>query len=611
MLGALLFSAGGVSCDSAPSSPEQPRCRDCGPSPTPPYEPSEPIWPDAGQPLTAADIPELDALLDPPDWSKALHASACAARSGELPERDSGRFVDVAAAAGVAGPAGDPCAESWDECHASSMTGGAAVGDFDADGYPDLYVTRIRAADSLYLNCRDGHFADVTAATGINKADAASNGAAWADIDSDGDLDLLVTTYGEYSTRHYLYLQENGSFREDGINRGVAMWNEGPLYGTSVAFGDYDADGYVDVYIAEWRHDFLVPEGEPAQNHARLFHNRGAARPGFFEDVTRDSGVYVGGSTNNGIATLEGVFVFTPIWSDLDGDGWLDLALASDYGASKLFWNLGDGRFADGTRAAGVGTDQAGMGAAIGDYDGDGLLDWFVSSIHEKPRGYDGNRLFRNRGDRTFVDATDHSGLRNSGWGWGTTFLDFDNDGDSDSFVTAGFTNEESIRHEYPGLLQLWENPGSAELARGQQFRDVSVARMPPPPPNGQGRGVAVLDYDRDGDEDLFVVFQRAPDMLLRNDVPDGGHACLRVVVRGKTNRAGIGAQLRVSADGTPQLRELHSGSGYLSQSESVAHFGLAAGSGIQLQVRWPGSNRLQSFSEVPVERTLVLVEPE
>ncbi|HKP63560.1 MAG TPA: CRTAC1 family protein [Polyangiales bacterium] len=607
MLGALLLS-GGTGCDAAPAAGE-PRCRSCKPSePETPPE-TEPIWPDAGQPLGAADLPDLDALLDPPAWSRALHESACAAVGGELPAREPGRFVDVAAAAGVAGPPADPCAESPEECHATSMTGGVAVGDFDADGYPDLYVTHIRATDSLFLNCRNGHFADVTAAMGIIKADAASNGAAWADVDSDGDLDLLVTTFGAHSTRHYLYLQENGAFREDGINRGVAMWNEGPLYGTSVAFGDYDADGYVDVYIGEWRQAIFVPEGAPTRNHARLFHNLGAARPGFFEDVTDQAGVAVGGETNNGIATLEGVFVFTPMWSDLDGDGLLDLALAADYGASKLFWNLGDGHFADGTHVATVGTDQAGMGAAVGDFDGDGLLDWFVSSIYERSRGYNGNRLWANRGDRTFMDATDRSGLRNSGWGWGTTNLDFDNDGDSDWLITSGFTNDEGIVHEYPGQLQLWENPGRAEMARGQRFRDVSAARIPPAA--GQGRGVAVLDYDRDGDEDLFVVYQRAPDALLRNDVTDGTNKCLRVLVRSKTNGAGIGAQLRVAADGSPQLRELHAGSGYLSQSESVAHFGLGEAGSLQLQVRWPGSNRLQTFSEVPAPRTLVLVEPE
>ncbi|HKU36829.1 MAG TPA: CRTAC1 family protein [Polyangiales bacterium] len=601
-LGVLLLSSSGCS-DAAPPAAlgnrEDASVR----------EPVEPIWPDAGPSLTAAELPELDAVLAPPAWSLALHASACSGGAASLPEREAGRFVDVAAAAGVTGPEGDPCAESPLECHASSMTGGVAVGDFDADGYPDLYVTRIRAADSLYLNCRDGRFADVTLAVGISKADAASNGAGWADIDSDGDLDLLVTTYGEHSTRHYLYLSENGTFREDGINRGIAMWNEGPLYGTSVAFGDYDADGYVDVYIAEWRQDSLVPEGEPTRNHARLFKNRGAARPGFFDDVTEAAGVEVGGVTNNGIATLEGVFVFTPIWSDLDGDGWLDLALTSDYGASRLFWNEGDGHFSDGTRAAGVGSDQAGMGSSIGDYDGDGLLDWFVSSIYERSRGYNGNRLWRNLGERKFEDATDAGGMRNSGWAWGTTFLDFDNDGDNDCVVTAGFTNDEGIRHEYQGQLQLWENPGAGELARGKPYRDVSEARLPPA--NGQGRGLAVLDYDRDGDQDLFVVYQRGPDSLLRNDVADGTHACLRVVVRGKTNHAGIGAQLRVSADGVPQLRELQAGSAYLSQSESVLHFGLGTGRSLELQVRWPGSQRLQSFSGVPADRTLVLVEPE
>jgi len=552
-------------------------------------------------------LPEITEPA-PPAWSQALHAAACSSDAPATPDREPGRFVDVAAAAGVRGPSSDPCAEDVFECHATAMTGAVAAGDFDHDGFPDLYVSRVRGIDSLYLNCGDGRFADVTAAMGITKADAASNGAGFADVDGDGDLDLFVLTFGVHSSRHYLYLQEDGEFREDGVNRGIAMLDEGPLYGTSLAFADYDNDGYVDVYFGEWRQDVLVPKGQPTRNHARLYRNRGARQPGFFDDVTDRAGVAVGGTTNNGIATLTGVFVFTPIFSDLDADGLLDLALASDYGASRLFWNQGGGRFEDGTQAARVGTDRTGMGAFVADYDGDGLLDWFVTAIYEKGRGYDGNRLYRNLGQRTFVDATDAAGVRDSGWAWGTSFVDYDNDGDGDAVVAAGFTNHEGFVREYPGLLALFRHPGREAVAGGETSRDVSEQIIPAP--RGQGRGVAVLDYDRDGDEDLFVVYFGGPDALLRNDVADEQSGWLRVRLQGRTNRDAIGARVWIRDARGDQLRELHAGSGYLSQHENVAHFGLGQPRSVDLDVRWPGSGRLQRFTDVSSNRSVLLLEP-
>ncbi|HKU43238.1 MAG TPA: CRTAC1 family protein [Polyangiales bacterium] len=501
----------------------------------------------------------------------------------------------------MSGPAADPCSAEPTECVATSMTGGAAAGDFDGDGWADLYVTHIRARDSLYLNCRNGTFAEVTEALGIDKADMPSNGAVWGDVDADGDLDLFVTVFGESATRHYLYLQENGRFREDGLNRGVAIWNEGPLYGTSSAFGDYDADGYLDLYVGEWRPSSLVPEGVPQQNHARLFRNLGAMRPGFFEDVTERAGVAVGGDTANGVTRQRGVFVFTPVFADLDDDGAADLALASDFGSSRLFWNNGDGTFLDGTTAAKVGTDQAGMGASIADYDGDGRLDWFVTSIYEPKRRYDGNRLYRNAGKRKFEDATDAADVRDIGWGWGDAILDYDNDADLDLLAVAGFTDRESLLKEYEGRLCVWQNPGTRDR------KHTNLAAELAPAPNGQGRGVAVLDFDNDGDQDVFVVYHDAPDALLRNDVAT--QHFLRVQLRGERNRFGIGGRVSLLANGARQLRELHAGSGYLSQSESVAHFGLgAAADSVDLQVRMP-CGATQTFRDVAVDRTVTVVQ--
>ncbi|HKP62544.1 MAG TPA: CRTAC1 family protein [Polyangiales bacterium] len=592
-----------VACDAADSQ---------GPGKEAPVRsPStDPVRPHEGDPFVEPDtegqmaLALVDAGTRPaPAWSNALHDRVCAGDTPEAPALEAGRFVDVTVHAGVGGEDSDPCSEDPVECYATSMTGGAAAADFDGDGFIDLYVTRIRARDSLYLNCRNGTFADVTETLGLNKADMPSNGAVWADVDGDGDLDLFVTVFGKRATRHYLYLQEGGAFREDGLNRGVAMWNEGPLYGTSAAFGDYDGDGYLDLYVGEWRPGSLVPDDAPQRNHARLFRNRGAARPGFFEDVTEQTGVSVGGETANGVTRQRGVFVFTPVFAHLDDDDALDLALASDFGSSRLFWNANDGTFSDGTVAAHVGTDQAGMGSIIVDYDADGDLDWFVTSIYEPRRRYDGNRLYRNAGKRKFEDATDLAGVRDIGWGWGAGVLDYDNDADLDLLAVAGFSDTETLLKDYEGKLSLWQNPGRQD----REYANASAKIAPSP--NGQGRGVAVFDFDNDGDQDVFVVYYNARDALLRNDVASSAQHWLRVSLRGETNSFGIGGRVTLLADGVRQMRELNSGSGYLSQSESVAHFGLgAAEHAVDLQVRMP-DGVTQTFRDVAIDRNLLVVE--
>ena len=181
----------------------------------------------------------------------------------------------------------------------------------------------------------------------------------------------------------------------------------------------------LDIFTSEWRTLWQTNDNGPT--HARLLHNRGAEQPGYFDDVTTEAGVSVD------LLHPHGDFALSPRFSDLDGDGWPDLTIASDFLTSRLFWNNGDGTFTDGTREASVGTDQAGMGSTIGDYDGDGDLDWFVTAISDHRYPDRGNRLYRNEGQREFSDQTDAVGVRDGQWGWGTSFLDYDNDGNSTS----------------------------------------------------------------------------------------------------------------------------------------------------------------------------------
>ena len=306
----------------------------------------------------------------------------------------------------------------------SYKTGGVAAGDYDGDGLVDLYVTRLDDRDILYRNRGDGTFADVTSAAfgPDHLAEVQSNGATWGDIDNDGDLDLYVTSL--FSQRFHLFVNDGaGSFTEEAVARGAATEGEDLHFGFSAAFGDYDLDGYLDLHTTEWR--FLRQMTVGAQSNARLLRNRGREAPGTFEDVTRHAGV----SQHRIIAVnplAEGQ-TLTSSFTMLDDDLYPELVIAGDHHTSQLYWNLGDGRFINGTIGARVGTDEYGMGSAVGDFDGDGRLDWFVSAIYEEGVPYrDGNRLYRNLGRGFFEDATDAAGVRDGSWGgappsWTTT----------------------------------------------------------------------------------------------------------------------------------------------------------------------------------------------
>jgi hypothetical protein len=472
------------------------------------------------------------------------------------------------------------------------MTGGAVAGDFDGDGLVDLFFTRLDRADVLYRNTGDG-FVDVSAAAGFTQV-LPTSGAAAGDIDNDGDLDLYVM--GSETTRHYLYINDGaGHFSEQAVARGAAISSSGlNRRGQGVAFGDYDRDGYLDILTS----DHSRPT---ATSGSRLLRNLGAADPGRFEDVTHAAGLDV---YRQPLAVPDTAYRFVPMFSDVDRDGHTDILFAADSRTSQLFWNNGDGTFTDGTLPAGVGTDKSGMGTALGDYDRDGDLDWFITAIFDTPflGVHPGNRLYRNNGNRTFTDVTTAAGVRNSGWGWGAAFFDYDNDGHLDLMATdgfiSGFTADPTI---------LWRNNADGT------FTDVSLASGVTD--TGQGRGLLTLDYDSDGDLDVAIANYAAAPILYRND---GGNDAnwLRVKTQGTvSNRDGIGAVVTV----TPDLNdadeylvwEISAGGSYLSQSETVAHFGLGdfAGRVDLVTVQWP-SGILQEFTNVAVNSLLIAEEP-
>lgn len=502
-------------------------------------------------------------------------------------------------------------------CAAERQTGGVAAADYDNDGFIDLYVTRLNAPDILFRNLGNGRFEDRTREAGLHEFDLRSNGAVWFDSDNDGDLDLYVTTVAD--TRFYMFVNDGrGRFTEEAVGRGAAVNSAYQHIGYSVAVGDYDRDGWLDLHINEWGSSLLL-DGLPS--HARLLRNRGPAAPGHFEDVTVEAGVALEDVQSQldrdpispSLGPPKGPFAFASTFVDLDSDGWPDLAIASDNGHSRLFWNNGDGTFTDGTLSAKVGTDKSGMGSTFGDYDGDGDLDWFVTAIyaefdlcegkHCDIRKATGNRLYRNEGGRLFSDVTDVAGVRNGGWGWGAVFLDYDNDGDLDLAMVGGMHHSDDLSESELDYPRLWQNDGNGsmtEIARGVGLGQRSAAK-----------GLIALDYDDDGDLDLFVVNNAGSPSLYRND---GGNtnSWLRIrLVDDKSNSTPIGATIEVTpkTGGRSQIRQMGVSSHFLGQSELVAHFGLGAHESTvdTVTITWPVSGEVIVLRDVPARATVIV----
>ncbi len=486
-------------------------------------------------------------------------------------------------------------------CEAERMTGAVAVGDYDGDGLDDLYFSRLGPPGVLLRNLGEGNYEDATAGSGLDLP-LNANGATWVDVDGDGDLDLYLTSLATH--RYHLFINEEGHFTEEAGARGAGMASLRAHYGWSIAVGDYDGDGWIDLVPGEWYLSFVSMIHD---SHFGLLRNLGPEQPGHFEAGPDDESLGLLALTDNG------VFAFSPALVDMDDDGRQDLLIASDFGQTRLFWNEPEG-FVDGTEAAGVGTDENGMGSAIADYDGDGDLDWFVTSIHDPVDtcmemicgwGASGNRLYRNEGNRVFVDATDEMGVRDGAWGWGAVFFDPDSDGDLDLVMTNGVDFPVS-EHDTPfnrDPMRFWHNQGEGPMVE----RAAQVGLVD----RGSGKGLVTMDYDGDGDQDLIIVNNASGPVVYRNESRQDAWLRVRLVGRAPNTEA-LGARVWAQgADGRRQVRAIGAQSYYLGQSERVAHFGLGRAQWASVDIRWPdGAEQRVDCLRARQEVRLVQGEP-
>jgi hypothetical protein len=449
------------------------------------------------------------------------------------------------------------------------FSGGVAAGDYDRDGYFDLFVVGgTLGPTKLFRNKGNGTFQDLAATAGVSFQTKAS-APVFADYDGDGWLDLFVGGIEEAEPKLYRNLG-NGTFQNVTATCGIVY--TGNTFSSN--FGDYDRDGDLDLLMCHW--------GEAQYTYGHLWRNNGN---GTFTEVDQAAGFETFGDD-----LLE--FTLTGNFADINNDTWPDILFASDYDQSEVYLNDGDGTFTCVTDEGSI-TDQFGMGASVEDYDDDGDLDWFVTSIWDPPSMRDGNRLYRNDGTGVFTDVTTAAGVRAGGWGWASSFADYNNDGNLDLYHVNG------MRVPFDAdTSRMFVSNGNATFTEMSASLGVNDTRS--------GRGVASLDFDRDGDLDIFVANNSQGPTFYRNDGGNAGNWLDVKLIGIPPNTEAIGARIFVTAGGKTQMRVLRAGSNYVSQDPAEAHFGLgSATTATTLRVEWPNGEEYV-LSGLPVNRRLV-----
>ncbi|MCP5100309.1 MAG: CRTAC1 family protein [Chloroflexi bacterium] len=478
----------------------------------------------------------------------------------------------------------------------AKMISGAAAGDFNNDGWQDLYVIGGGlVADNLFINQGDGTFDDMAASAGLADLHLGS-GTAVGDYNKDGWLDIYVTSFGPpdaMAPGQHLLFRNNGDLTFTDVAVAAGVNQASPVYadGLGAAFGDYDLDGDLDLFVTGWR----KPGGTPALGN-RLFRNNGN---GTFDDVTNLAGI-----------VDEGIRGFSPCFVDMDGDRYPELLLGADFGTSQYFINKTNGTFQEYTDQSGTGEEWSGMGTAVGDVNNDGRFDWYVSAIYDDDgvgRG-DGSKLYLNQGNHSYMETAASAGVDDGGWAWGTVIVDLDHDGWSDILGTNGWDLPSYIDE----MSKVWINNQDntfTEMAATVGFNHTL-----------HGMGVLNFDYDNDGDQDIVVTAYNDDLHLYRNDLPATNNW---LQVKLDTSAApdlaadGFGSRITVQVNGQTYYRYLNGCSHYLSQSAPIVHFGLSTAESIdELRVEWANDtvlvmtdvaiNQLITLSATPQQRVFL-----
>ena len=485
------------------------------------------------------------------------------------------------------------------------------MADLDGDGWQDIYFVNgrdlydrgISARNALYRNNGDGTFTDVTEKAGV-PGTGYGLGCVWGDYDNDGFPDLFVTQYG----RNVLYHNNgNGTFSDVTDKAGVACTESGAFH-SGATFFDYDRDGRLDLYVGSYvalgdkRYCNLgavlssCPPSEYRGSPDALYHNNG---DGTFTNVTVAAKIYQPQGKNLSVGA-----------ADYDNDGWPDLFVANDGIEAYLYHNEHNGTFKEigvpsGMALTSQGRTMAAMCISLGDYDNDGWLDLYISDFQRSS-----DHLWHNDGKGFFDEVSDQAGITrptHDVLSFGGGFFDYDNDGWLDLFIANGHVYPEveqaTPEIHYKQINSLFHNEGNGKFVEttklaGSGFQTPHV-----------GRGVAFADFDNDGFVDVVVANNGDPPLLLHNSGGNGNHFLNFKLVGTKSNRDAMGARIRIVAGGLSQIREIAGGGSYLSQSDLRANFGLGKATRVEsVEVTWPSGQR-QTFRNVEADKFYLIEE--
>jgi hypothetical protein len=501
---------------------------------------------------------------------------------------------------------------------------GVAFMDYDNDGWMDILLlngTRLegfpngqKPTNRLYRNNRDGTFADVTASSGLARTGWAS-AVCVGDYDNDGHDDLFITYWGQNA----LY-RNNGNSTFSDVTRKAGLATTGTRWGSGCTLIDYDRDGDLDLFVANYLKFDLATASKPGEGGNCLWKGIpvNCGPKGLPTDTNllyrnNGDGTFTDVSDRSGISRVQNRYAMTAIVTDFNADGWPDIYVACDSTASILYRNKGDGTFADVALETGSaynedGQAQAGMGVTIGDYNGDGHLDIFKTHFAD-----DLPVLYKNTGRGFFEDASRAAGFDHTRHvQWGTGLVDFDNDGWPDIFTVTGNVYPEVEKHlkEYPhrGPRLVYRNLGNG------RYQDVSAQCGPGVQSAHSSRGCAFGDFDNDGDVDVLIMNMNEPPSLLRNDyisaTQRGANNWLKLKLIGtKSNRSAIGARVRVQAGTHWQTQEVTSQSSYYSHNDLRLHFGLGASKKAdQIEIRW-SNGQIEVIKDIAANQVVTIRE--